>query len=34
MTPTDYIKSLHMFTELNPQPYVADYYLTSLPPDD
>ena len=28
MTPTDYIKSLHMFTELNPQPYVADYYLT------
>jgi sulfur-oxidizing protein SoxY len=28
MTPADHITSLHMFTELNPQPYVADYYLT------
>ena len=28
MTPANYVKSLHLFTELNPQPYVADYYLT------
>ncbi len=28
MTNENYVKSLHMFTELNPQPLVADYYLT------
>lgn len=28
MTNDNYVKSLHLFTELNPQPLVADYYLT------
>lgn len=27
MTPTDYVKSIHIFNEKNPQPNIANFYL-------
>src|SRR5262245_64385721 len=28
MTPTDYVKAIHVFTEKNPQPYVVSSHFT------
>jgi sulfur-oxidizing protein SoxY len=28
MTPDDHVKSIHVFNEKNPQPYIGNFYLT------